>query len=152
MTRAPLLLSLLACWSASGCLADEHQAWVPLPAADLQTFAAEVQPILAARCANPSCHGMAGRPLEVFAPQRHRADPADLHRDLPLTEAELAANFFRASAFLLDGRGPADCPLLTKPLAESAGGVAHVGGAQFYDTDEVEYARLLAWIEEASWR
>lgn len=131
----------------AGCVAEpgEHA----LPPADYALFAEKVQPILAARCANPTCHGSPGRPLEVYAVHLHRRDPARVHRDEPLTEAEQRHNFERARAFVLGAEGPADCLLLTKPLAPAAGGVAHGGGVQFADTAERDYATLRWWVARA---
>ncbi len=140
-------LWLFAALSLAGCL--DTGAMVSVPAAEYDAFVSEVQPVLAERCANPSCHGLSGRPLEVFAIHLHRLDPADVHRDLPLTDADLRANYHRASAFFLDGDRAEESPLLLKPLATDAGGSEHSGGAQFVDVAEAEYRALLGWIDEA---
>lgn len=140
-------LALIAAFLTAGCL--DTDAMVTVPTADYDAFVSEVQPVLAERCGNPSCHGLSGRPLEVFAVHLHRLDPANVHRDLPLAPAELRANYLRASAFFLDGDRPEESPLLLKPLGQDAGGSEHSGGTQFADIAEADYRALLSWISEA---
>lgn len=110
---------------------------------ELADFAARAQPVLAARCATPSCHGRADRPLALYAPGFHRRDPRDLHRELPLDEDELRLNLMRVMAFVTPQVDR--CELLTKPLADAAGGIAHAGGTQFADTSDWDYRALRAW-------
>lgn len=128
--RAWALLALAGCAPAPG--------YESLPPADFPRFVATVQPVLAARCANPTCHGRADRPLEVFAPQLHRLDERRLFLDEPLTAEETRRNFDRARAFAADGL------LLSKPLA---GGAGHAGGAQFADEEEPEWQALRDWVD-----
>lgn len=122
--------------------------------ADPEWFSAEVQPVFEARCANASCHGDPGRPLEIYATHRHRLDPADVYLDAGLTEEELHLNFLKASAFVaeltaLPGVTADDCSLLTKPLDPDDGGAEHGGLVQFFDTEERDYQALRAWIDDA---
>jgi len=112
---------------------------------ELDRFVAEVQPVLAERCASPSCHGRPSRPLGLFAVHQHRLDPADVHLDAPLTADELHANYDRALGFVLGASGAADAPLLRKPLAQGAGGMRHAGGIQFEDTQGFRYRSVLQW-------
>ncbi len=137
-----LLLLLLGCVTDPGAEAT-------LPEGDADVFAAEVQPILAARCANPACHGAAERPLEVYAPGLHRLDPADLYLEVPLDSDELDLNRLAAEASLFGYAAAAESPLLTKPLATTAGGSEHSGGVQWADPTEAEYLTLLEWADDA---
>ncbi len=132
------LLTLLA------CLSPAEQA---LELRDLESFEDQVQPVLAARCANPSCHGDAERPLELYALHFHRMDSAMLHRDTPLDHDELRANALRVLGVGV-GLEPARSPALRKPLAVEAGGQEHVGGALFGDTGAVDYRSLRSWLED----
>lgn len=110
--------------------------------ADYDVFVEQVQPVLEPRCSTPACHGNASRPLELYAVGWHRADPDDDFLEGQLDEDELVANFDRVSAFL--ARPAADSLLLTKPLAEDAGGTPHVVTI-YEDTGEPEYEALLDW-------
>lgn len=118
--------------------------------ANYEVFVDRVQPILASRCANPGCHGRAGAALEIYAPGRHRLDPARLHLVEPLDLAELRLNFWRSCGFLIEIDDPKRCLLITKPLATAAGGVGHGGGAQFEDADEADHRALLEWVSAAA--
>jgi len=113
---------------------------------ELDDFALRAQPVLAARCATPSCHGRADRPLALYAPGLHRRDPRDLHRELPLDQAELRLNLVRVMAFVSPEVGR--CELLTKPLADAAGGIPHAGGTQFADTSDWDYRALRDWVHD----
>ncbi len=116
--------------------------------ADYSYFVNVAQPVLAADCSNPSCHGAAERPLELYAVHQHRVDPDDVFLDTPLTDVELWRNFVRSRAFALDARDPADASLVRKPLDPAEGGTKHVGGIQYGDTDNPGYQALLTWITE----
>jgi hypothetical protein len=48
---------------------------------------------------------------------------------------------------LIDYADPAASLLLTKPLAEDAGGVEHGGGDKFHDLEDSAYLDIRAWIE-----
>ena len=122
----------------------------PWPEGDTDRFQAEVQPVLADQCANPSCHGDVGRPLELFAVHQHRLDPTDVFLDTPLTWDELILNEERALTFIEAGADPETSPLLRKPLAVGQGGAPHAGGDQFARTDDDGYLALRAWIATAT--
>jgi hypothetical protein len=109
----------------------------------LDAFVEQAQPVLAARCANPSCHGRPERPLALFAVHRHRLDPADTFLDDPLTEEELRHNFNQTTAFLLDVSEPDESLLLVKPRSE------HAGVVVFGDAADYDHVRLREWIELA---
>jgi hypothetical protein len=141
MTRALVLATCVGALSCGLDPAPYESAPLPDPAA----FEAVAQPVLLARCANPTtCHGREDRPLALYAPWANRMDPADLLRDKSLTAAEVRANYDRARAFALErASGPL---LLTKPLAESAGGAWHGGDDLFESREDREYRALESWI------
>lgn len=133
--RAPTLLVALL-----GCVGNAPRE---APALDPEVFAARVQPVLAARCASPACHGSDRRRLRVYAPGFFRADPARVHRDEPLSPEELRANERSAAAFALDV-APEESLLVTKPL----GRVPHLGGRVFAAPDD-DCDALIAWLRTA---
>jgi hypothetical protein len=130
--RGALLAGLL------GCVGN---APLEAPALDPATFAARVQPVLAARCASPACHGSDRRRLRVYASGFFRRDPSRVHRDEAITADELAANERSAAAFALDAPSAEESLLVAKPLNR----VTHLGGQVFTASDD-EYAALVAWI------
>ena len=129
-------------WLLVGCVEDSPSEW--LLDADYEIFVQDVQPIVAARCANPSCHGAAGRPFEIYAPEQHRLDPGEVFLDEALDEEELNRNFACSVAFIQASAEAS--PLLRKPLDPDAGGSEHAGGVQFGDAESSEYQTVLAWI------
>ncbi|MBK6534939.1 MAG: hypothetical protein IPF99_36980 [Deltaproteobacteria bacterium] len=137
MIRRAACLSLLL-----GCVGN---APVEPPSLDLAMFASRVQPVLAARCASPACHGSERRRLRVYAPGFFRSDPRRVHRDEPITADELAANERSAAAFVVEAPSAAESLLVTKPLHQ----VAHLG-AQVFTASDDEHATLLAWIRTGS--
>ncbi|MCC6623909.1 MAG: hypothetical protein IT385_21805 [Deltaproteobacteria bacterium] len=141
--RVALALALIA----SGC--DVEGGVMPVPPASYEAWVAEVQPVLAARCAEPTCHGSSSRALEVFALGLHRMDPRAVHRADPLTDAELRAGFLSSCGFLVDIARPEASLLLRKPLARAAGGAGHAGGVVFEDTSDRDYRALSAWVARA---
>jgi hypothetical protein len=143
MRVAALTLFLL-----SGCVGSEDLESLPL-GGGLESFGAQAQPALATRCANPSCHGSAERPLSLFATHRYRQIPEQVYVDAPLTEDELRHNFLQAAAFALDCAEASQCLLLTKPLDVAAGGSGHANIKVFMDTSDYDYQRLRSWIELA---
>ncbi len=130
-----------------GCVDEADESGIP--GADFDAFVSEVQPVLDDRCANPSCHGTERRPLEIYAPSLHRADPDAIHSSSPLTDLELEANFGRSCGFLLDLDRPRDSLLLSKPLAMSAGGTAHADIVVFETDDDAEFVSMLDWVTDA---
>jgi hypothetical protein len=131
--------------AAAACAVEVPSA-EPWPAlGGVEPFAELAQPVLAERCANPSCHGNPDRPLAVFAVHRYRLDPDATFLDAPLTAEELERNFVRAAAFLLEVDAAEDSALLAKALAREAGGSGHDHGAVFTDRAEHDYVQLLDW-------
>lgn len=119
----------------------------PIVVAELGRFAREVEPQLERRCAQGSCHGRADRPFSLYAPGALRRDPARTYLDEPIGADELAANAERVAAFAVDGGSLADCLVLRKPLAVSAGGVWHGGGDVFEDASDPAYEAIRDWLE-----
>jgi hypothetical protein len=147
MTARAWLLSWLVP-AAIGCVAGPGEIEVR-PSAPFDVFVASVNPILGDRCGNPSCHGSAGRPLELYSIHQHRAVPEDVHLGAPLTQEELERNYLHASAFLVDAPSAEQSMLLRKTLPLEAGGMDHVGGAIFEDPRDVEYRTLARWVGAA---
>lgn len=131
---------------ASGCVSAPGEIAAP-ERGSVAAFVELAQPVLAERCANPSCHGDASRPLSLFAVRRHRLDPRDVYLETPLSDEEVAHNFAQTAAFLEGVSRASDSLLLRKPLARD--GVAHRGGAVFPDDGDYGYQRLRAWIDVA---
>jgi len=128
-----------------GCVVEVGPP-TPLPAGDLDVFAASVQPVLAVRCGDPTCHGRVDRPLEIYSAGRHRSDPTRVFLEEALTADELADNARNVAAFTLDVASAEECAVLRKPLALAAGGMWHGGGEIFPSRDDREYRAVLAWL------
>jgi hypothetical protein len=140
IARASLIISLLAACSVEP--PPER-----MPSGDPSSFASGVQPILDARCADPSCHGRVDRPLSIYSPGRYRADPSRTFLREPLTPDELTTNMQALAAFALDAGGDVDrCLVLRKPLAIAAGGCGHLGGEIFASPADREYRTLRHWL------
>jgi hypothetical protein len=137
------LLLLVLLGGCPGPDGGEH----PVRWLDPDGFTADVQPVLTARCGNPSCHGRLDRPYQVYAERGLRADPSDTWLDEPLTAAEVELNYTAACVFASEGAAPAEVLLLRKPLAEHAG-TEHGGGAVFAGSDDRQWRTLHAWVEE----
>ena len=128
---------LLACVTGPGV--------ATLPQADTGQFYTEVEPELGASCANPACHGTAGRPLEVYAPGFHRADADRTFVEEDLSAEEHQLNFDRARAFLTPA-DPGASLLVTRPLPPAEGGTAHGDGLVIYgDRTDPRWAALADW-------
>lgn len=139
MTRSSALsLALAACSAPSQ--GEASVVWL-----DRATFAAKVQPVLAARCGSPECHGRPERALSIYSPLRWRADPARLELDEPLSTAELDHDYV-ASCISASAGDPWDAPALTRKALGDKAGVYHGGGAIFDGTADPDYQALAAWI------
>ena len=135
---ATCVLSLVGCVGPVG----EEEA---LEVGSIEMYAAEIQPIVAERCASGGCHGRPERLLPLFAPGQYRLDPARTYYDEPLSDEELWANAERLSAFAHGERG-VDSLALRKPLAEAAGGCFHEGGDVFRTTTDPGYRLMERWL------
>jgi hypothetical protein len=94
-------------------------------------FAAEVAPILERRCAGSSCHG---------------SQIADLYLTCGETDDERRWNYELVLRYL--DEVPATAELLRRPLAATAGGAYHEGGAIFGNVQDPDYRTILAWAEQ----
>jgi len=136
-----VMLGALGCTTVqNGPLAD------PAKALDEPVFRCSVEPILARQCSYNGCHGNPGSALRVYSPGKLRASPPiDIDGAIAaLTDAEHHANFESAAGFA--AQDPGDNFLLRKPLASSAGGFEHAGGAIFPTTTDSQYQAIAAWI------
>lgn len=141
MSRVLWMLPLLVL----GCQIDQET--VTPRAGDAVSYSQHVHPLLEATCATLDCHGDTGRPLRLYAETGLRTDTT--LRDLPITDAELARNV--ASLTGVDPEAPIDRSLvLSKPLAENAGGLDHVGGDLWPSTTDPAYLCVRGWLEGAT--
>lgn len=138
------LLAVGAAAAALGCGTDDG-GHVPMVIGDPDVFQQDVQPLFDARCASPSCHAGADRPLELYAPLRHRLDPDLLYEDGPLSPEELQLNQMRASCFI--GDLDHGSTLAKKPLPPDQGGLKHAAGLIFENADDPEYLPLKDWVD-----
>ena len=152
MRAAPLALVVAIAsplWSA-GCTNQSSETedvrWL-----DYGRFRTSVQPILAERCGNSSCHGRPERPLSIYSPRRWRADASRTHLDEPLSDAELDQNYTVSCVFADTGATPAGSLLLEKALG-ATGGRYHGGGVVFDGRTDRGYRAILSWIEEGQGR
>jgi hypothetical protein len=114
---------------------------------DRAVFAAVIQPILDGRgCSEGQCHyrdqsdpnsGGPGGRFKIF----------DCEAD-PCSQEELDGNFDSASG-MVNRSSPTASRLLEKPLAESAGGIQHLGGDVFLDASDPDYQSMLAWSQSS---
>ncbi len=124
-----------------------------LPPADVDSYATEVHDYVEARCATLDCHGDPGRPMRLFSETGLRM--MGIERTSPIVAAELEAN--AQSLVGIDPGAPsADRHILIlKPLAETEGGMEHVGHTVWPTRDEPGARCLSGWLEglsDASWR
>ncbi|MBK9265252.1 MAG: hypothetical protein IPM54_36400 [Polyangiaceae bacterium] len=132
--------------AALGCgCGTPDDGTVPLRWLDRDRFVSDVQPILAERCANPSCHGRPERPLSIYAPLRFRGDVSRRFLDEPLWPAEIDHNYQACVLFSTEADRPIDALLIAKPLATRR---YHGGGAVFDSEDDHDYRRILEWITD----
>jgi hypothetical protein len=145
-----LVIRTLVFLTLASCLSNLD---APAPAAQLdrEDFRCNVQPVLAARCAFPACHGTVRRPLSLYAPGRERYQVGWDRPTEPLTSYELDTNFGIASGFATP-TATGEPWLLAKPLSPSAGGYYH-RGSDLVATEDVfltkadpGYQHLANWI------
>jgi hypothetical protein len=135
----------------AGCVASGLDAPAPATSLDREYFRCNVQPVLAARCAFPACHGTRVRPLALYAPGRERYQVGWDRPTEPITQFELDANFGIAGGFTTT-TSTGEPWLLAKPLATSAGGYYHRGADLFgredvfLSKDDVGYQVLANWV------
>lgn len=145
------LLVALTAWAA-GC-AELDNPHLPFPEPEYEQYVAEVQPVVATRCASLGCHGAVERSLSLYAVGYLRAAPVfagtplDEHQ---LTEAELAWNHESMRMRLLDASSPETTDLMLKCVPPGLGGYLHADGIVVFETlDDPDYQTLIAWIGTA---
>lgn len=97
---------------------------------DADVFAAQVQPVLAAKCAG--CHEQVGRAGGLVLAASD--DPATVR-----------ANLAAIRRYVVPGR-PQESPLLLEPLPAAEGGTGH-GGGEVLTMASDEWQALAAWVE-----
>ncbi len=141
---AILVAVALTCLSA-GCGQVNPGEEVAVGQLDQTAFAVSIQPILDARgCSQSTCHyrdksapnsGGPGGSFRIFDCSGTSCTPEQL-----LANHDSAAGMANIT-------NPTDSKLLTKPLAQSAGGIQHLGGDIFLSTADPDYAAILGWIQ-----
>ena len=141
------LMLLLATTALLGCPPSQGiETWSE---ADTDVYANHVHAYVTVACGALNCHGNPGRPLRIYSELGLRIDPAlrttptdEAHPATPITDEELQDNVIAFSTV-----SPLESGLqhfaLQKPLA---GGVDHVGGKLFADTNAPGYLCLRAWL------
>ena len=151
-----MTMSALVCWTLTGCELANPPA--PPPALDFATFTCIVEPVLAAECSFPACHGSPDRPFKTLSPGRMRlSDEYVIARELltaeqvedgihpPLTEAEQRFNYAQARSFATEPAS--DSALLSRPLAMAAGGRFHAPNADVFTSTESDgYRAIERWL------
>jgi hypothetical protein len=100
-------------------------------AADFATFKNKVNPVLGKQCAASNCHG----------------SPANsLHLTCGSNAEQVRWNYFAAQDYV--STEPPLSEIVRRPLAASAGGTYHEGGAIFGNTTDSDYAAILDWATE----
>ena len=142
-----LVLGLLA-----ACQAPSEPP-LRIAAGDPQLFAGYVQPYLEAGCATLDCHGDPGHALRLYSElglrKRAALRPVAISarsEPIAMTDAELSDNRLSLASIALASRTPAEHLALLKPLALSAGGIAHVGPTLWSSTDAPGYRCLRAYL------
>lgn len=98
---------------------------------DYTVFEAQIDSILSDHgCDNITCHGGGIRGTYELSPSTAKNIDFD----------------YEQSVLQVNGGDPELSTLLTKPLAEAGGGLAHAGGSAFASTSEPGYQAILAWI------
>lgn len=130
-------------WLPLLCIACDgvDQSYFPVPRLDEAVFVADVEPVLEARCANPSCHGRPERPLSIFAPHFYREDSTRTFLNEALSDDELRHNYDLSCSFAVGIDFPDDCLLLRKPL-----GLAYHGGGVVLDETDPEARAIRDWL------
>jgi hypothetical protein len=104
---------------------------------DPALFATAVAPVLSAKGCDAAgdCHGGGIRGTYQLSP--------NVNKDIDFD--------FGQSVLQVDGYDPTQSPLLTEPLAPTAGGSAH-GFTAFDSTDDPDYLAILDWILKGEFR
>ena len=138
------LMTLAVGLSSAACAIDDQGTTPVGPSGNLADFSTYVQPVLQVGCASLDCHGVAGRPLRLYALNGLRIDATLRGEDA--SDAEMLSNMI-AIGGLDPGRARIeDHLLLLKPLAVDAGGLHHVGGDLWDDQNDSAYRCLHAWL------
>jgi hypothetical protein len=129
-----LTLALAGCQGGPG-----EQTLIELDSAG---YINEVHGYVSVGCATLDCHGNPGRPLRLYSEIGLRESTV---RDLPVSASEIEANTLSFAA--VDSAPPLQHLAILKPLAESAGGLDHVGGDVWSDVNDPGYICVLACLE-----
>lgn len=146
----PALTALFLCAGACDAPSEPVQR---ITAGDRELYASYVQPYLETGCATLDCHGDLGHPLRLFSELGLRSEAAlrpdaisEQNEPRTLTDGELEDNQLSLASIALATRDPAEHLALLKPLAVSAGGVAHEGPTLWPSTKAPGYRCLRAYL------
>jgi WD40-like Beta Propeller Repeat len=98
---------------------------------DFGTFAANVNPMLGARCGAGNCHGSPGNSMYLTCGNG---------------DEQARWNYFEVGDYV--SRSPRTSEILRRALDPAAGGTFHEGGTVFETSDEPDYRALLDWATE----
>lgn len=130
--------------AALGATACVETGYVPVPELDGVVYVDHVHPVVRFSCASLDCHGVEGRPLRIYAEDGLRLRPE--LRGQPLDPGEVTWNVAAFGGLDPEATAVERSLVLLKPLATSAGGVAHEGEDVWADTDDPAYVCLHAWL------
>jgi len=137
VAQTPQQMGSGACQSDFARLRPDITAQLPSVDTTLQAFkdfASSVEPVLTRSCAFGTCHS--GEQSDFFLTcQGDGSNDASKF------------NFLAAQAYV--GNPPATSLILLKPLASTAGGVAHTGGVFFQSKDDPTWKGISDWATEA---
>ena len=128
-----------------GCGTIEPELEITTGDLSREMFIDSIQPILDQRgCSESQCHyrdktdpnsGGPGGGFRIFNCEESSC-----------TVQELSANY-DSSIGMANLGTPSNSKLIQKPLAESEGGLQHLGGTIFFDANDSDYQSLLEWIQ-----
>ncbi len=144
MTRASstLLCVLLAVGCTPAPIAEERVGGL-----DVTAYVEEVHPVVRFSCASLDCHGVAGRPLRLYAEEGLRMR-GDL-RGTPLSGEEARWNVAAFAGVDPGAASPEASLSLAKPVA---GEITHAGGDVWPSRSDPGYRCVRAWLAGESAR
>lgn len=138
------LASVALLFAGSGCT-DTAIDGEPVPPLDTSFYGANVQSYVGYGCGSLDCHGDSGRMLRIYAEDGLRQSGA--LRGEVISAQEVAANVDAFAAIDLDARSAQLSLVILKPLAVSAGGMAHEGGDVWLNVEDNGYECLRGWLD-----
>lgn len=138
LLSSPCLLALVAGCTGPGAPPE------PLAIPDAAYYEANVQVVVGYSCGSLDCHGDEGRPLRIYARDGLRMS-AEL-RDQPVTAMEAEENTLAFAGVDPTAADPDHHVAVLKPLAESEGGLPHVGEDVWDSRMDDAYVCVRDWL------